>query len=673
MNQLELAARARQSSRAAALAGPALALAALVAASAVLRVWLGRGVPTPWIAPDEMIYGLLGRTLYRTGRLAIEGAHSDYYSFLYPALIGGPLAWAAPERGYEIAKAVGAVAMSLAAVPAYLWARSVASTRSALAVAALTLAIPAFSLTGLLMTETLFYPVALAASWAMARVLVAPTGRRQLALIALVASAALVRLQGVVFLLVFATAVLLYGGMRPAFSRYRVALVGFGTLVAAWAAWRLALGGGALGAYSVVASSGYQPGPAARYVVYHVGDLVLITGLLPVGAAALLWFERRQLSSEARATLAVATALGLWLVLEVGIFASRYVGHLAERDLIAAAPPLFLCLLVWLERGTARTLRRSAVVALPALGCVFAWPLLTLLTPTAFPDNPSLMPIFRVAGTSVGYQQLILDGGLAVLALFFAAAPLRLLRLTPALLVLLLGAGSIAAARETAAAAQTTQNVLVGARPDWIDRVAGGGHVVLLYAGARDWPVVWETLFWNQRVERALALPGAHVLGPVPGGAAWIAPDGMISQAGRPVRTRYVVTSSALQIQGTPIATAQEGAGNTTVGNVLWRVQTPLRVFARELGVQANGDIWSSATVETFGCPGTLLLNLLSKEDERINLYRDGLLYRSLRTRPPTVLRLIVPSRPQASGRCSFGITTTGLVGTSLIAFKPRS
>jgi hypothetical protein len=49
-----------------------LIVGGLVAVSILGRILLGREIPTPWIAPDEMIYGLIGRTLYGSGRLAIR-------------------------------------------------------------------------------------------------------------------------------------------------------------------------------------------------------------------------------------------------------------------------------------------------------------------------------------------------------------------------------------------------------------------------------------------------------------------------------------------------------------------------------------------------------------------------------------------------------------------------
>src|SRR4051794_6941439 len=101
-----------------------IALVGLVAVSAVLRFAAARGVPTPWIAPDEMLYGLLGRGLYATGRLSVLGGDPGYYSLVYPALAGLPLSLHDTALGYTVLKAVQAVVMSLAAVPVYLWGRT---------------------------------------------------------------------------------------------------------------------------------------------------------------------------------------------------------------------------------------------------------------------------------------------------------------------------------------------------------------------------------------------------------------------------------------------------------------------------------------------------------------------------------------------------------------------
>jgi hypothetical protein len=649
-----------------------LIVAGLVLVSILGRVVLGRGIPTPWIAPDEMIYGIVGRTLYSSGRLAIEGAHSDFYSLVYPALIGGPLAWLSPHRGYEVAKALGAISMSLAAVPAYLWARSVVSTRSAVLVAALTLALPAFAYSGLLMTETVFYPLLVLVCWVAALTIVAPTRRNQLLLVGVVAAAVLTRLQAGVLILVFPTAALLAGvGLRAAPRRFAVTFVGFGCIVAAWLVWRLAEGGGALGAYTTAASGGYHPFSVLKFVFYHGGDLVLLSGFFPAAAAALLWFERRGLSEEARAALSVATALSLWLVLQVGVFASHYVGHVAERDMIATAPPLFLCLAIWLEAGAPRTTRRTLLVSAAALVLLLAWPLHTLLAPAALPDGAGLIPFHRL-----GHERLLLDGGLLLGALVLILAPRRVLRSVPYVLIVLLGAGSVLAEQYVATQSRHVQQTMLGPGQTWID-TAAKGPTALLYGDKFQWPAVWESLFWNRKLTGAYALPGAQLIGPAPGAYAALSNNGTVLVAGRPLSPRYAVAELGLLTNGTAIADAGTSPGGTVAPWRLWQLDGPLTLVGKTSGIQANGDIYRHATVHAFSCPGSLHLTLLAKQDEQISLFRQGRLYRRLNVKiggqPLKVLRLVVPATPSFQGPCNYSIATNGLLGSTVVELVPAT
>ncbi len=396
----------------------------------------------------------------------------------------------------------------------------------------MTLALPAFAYSGLLMTETVFYPLLVVVCWVAALTLVAPTRRNQLLLVVVVATAVLTRLQAGVLLLVFPTAALLAGvGLRAAPRRFATAFLGFGGIVAAWLAWRLAEGGGALGAYTDAASGHYHLFTIVRFVFYHGGDLVLLSGFFPACATALLWFERRGLSAEARAALSVATALSLWLVLQVGVFASHYVGHLAERDMIAAAPPLFVCLAVWLELGAPRTIRRTLLVSGAALVLVLSWPLHTLLAPDALPDAAGLIPLHRL-----GHQRLLLDGGLLLAALVLILAPRRALRAVPYVLIVLLGAGSVLAEQYAATQARLAQQTMLGPGQTWIDRSAKG-PTALLYADELQWPAVWESLFWNRKLVGAYALPGAKLIGPAPGAYVALSNAGTVLLAGRPCRS----------------------------------------------------------------------------------------------------------------------------------------
>jgi hypothetical protein len=79
-----------------------VALAALVLLSTGLRAWAALKVPVPWIAPDEMVYGLLGRDLWLHGSLSILGGSTPYYSLLTPLLAGFPLAAFGLGTGYDV-------------------------------------------------------------------------------------------------------------------------------------------------------------------------------------------------------------------------------------------------------------------------------------------------------------------------------------------------------------------------------------------------------------------------------------------------------------------------------------------------------------------------------------------------------------------------------------------
>ncbi len=602
---------ARERSRRVAVLSAPMAVAALVVVSAVGRLLLARSVPTPWIAPDEMIYGLLGRTLYSSGHLAVLTAPTGFYSLLYPVLIGSPLALGDAGLGYSIAKALGAIVMSLAAVPVYLWARMLVSRRLAVAAAALTLALPALAYSGLLMTEVLFYPLLALASWAIARALVEPTRGRQAVVVLVIAAAALTRLQGIVLAPVLVTAILLCGRPRAMLRAFAPSLIALAAGAAAWLAWRGIAGGGALGAYSVVASHGYDAGEIAKFVVYHLADLVLLTGFVPVCAAALLVFERRTLGRAERACLAVAVSLSAWLVLEVGVFASRYVGRLAERDLIGAAPALFVVLAVWLERGAPRgRLLRSGTVVLVAAALVTVLPLHTLLKPEAMPDAFTLIPFFRLAGSwTTSQQQLLLDGSVAVAAILVALLPRRALAVTPVILVALLGAGSVSASDYVASNAGEARATMLGPDRQWIDNAADG-PVTFLYDGSDEFNLAWETLFWNGRVNRVVTIRGARLLGPAPGARPRFARDGTL--AGE--RAEYVAAPAASLLDGVRVANAGVVDGTPVPVN-LWRVGGAVRVGATLGGFQPNGDIYDSASVSARGCLGKALhVTLIAKE-----------------------------------------------------------
>ena len=83
-------------------------------------------------------------------------------------------------------------------VPVYFWTRRVASPVWAVLATALTLSMPAFVYTGMLMTENAFFPAFVLATFAIALSLERPTLLRQGLVFAAIGLACLVRVQGLV-------------------------------------------------------------------------------------------------------------------------------------------------------------------------------------------------------------------------------------------------------------------------------------------------------------------------------------------------------------------------------------------------------------------------------------------------------------------------------------------
>ncbi len=101
-------------------------LTGIVVVSVLGRLWLVHEMPGPYIFVDELIYSELAKSLVNTGSFAVRGVPVHGYSILYPALIA-PAYWLfdALPHAYAAAKATNTIAMSLAAVPAWLLGRRV--------------------------------------------------------------------------------------------------------------------------------------------------------------------------------------------------------------------------------------------------------------------------------------------------------------------------------------------------------------------------------------------------------------------------------------------------------------------------------------------------------------------------------------------------------------------
>jgi hypothetical protein len=652
------------------------ALAGLVALSAGLRFWAGLAVDVPWITPDEIVYAELGRNLWESATLGVLGERISFYSLVYPALVGLPLSVGDVAAGYDAAKAVQAVAMSLAAVPVYLWGRTLMPRAWALVAAALTLAVPGLAYAGLLMTEVAFYPVLVLAAWAAARALAEPTRANQALLLGAIVLACATRLQAVVLIPVVATAALL----GACFERRPRALLelwptyaGIAAFATAWAAYRLRGGGSLsqlLAAYEAAGEGGYQAGESARFVLYHAGDLLLLTGIVPVCAVVVLALRAaagREPSAPARAYLAVAVSLAFWLVVEVGVFASVHVERLAERDLLGAVPVLFLGLALWLARAGPRPQPATAVVALLAAAAVVTLPLDELVVEEGLQDAFTTIGLFRLGGDAD--TALYVGTGIAVA--LFGALPRRLLTALPALLAGALVAASVVASDEVVDRSKLTQRRLLGPDPGWVDRAAASG-VAYLYDGEAYWNAVWEHVFWNRDIEAVYALPGTLVPGPLPQEFVRVRPDGTIVRRDGGAPADHAVAGTPIQLVGERLAeTTQEGTSQR--GLALWRLEGTPRLSTRAAGVLANGDIHAGARLDAYACTeGTFELRIFAKGPRRVELRTNGRAVERLQLADGQSWGGGLPVRGDG-GICTLEIQTDGLLGSTQLEFKRPS
>jgi hypothetical protein len=655
------------------------ALAALVLVSAGLRAWAALEVPVPWIAPDEMVYGLLGRGLYEHGSLDILGGPTPFYSLLTPVFAGLPLSVFDLGTGYDLLQGLQALAMSLAAVPVYLWGRSLVSRRSALVAAALAVAAPGLTYAGLVLTEVLFYPLLVLAAWAAAEAIAHPTRRTQLLLVLAVAAVSATRLQAIVLLPVFATAAALDAAMGRSWQGLRrlwPAAAGLGGLLVAWLVWRLLSGEGALGGYEVVAQTGYSVGGAAKYIVYHLADLLVLCGLFPACAVAVLLvraLRQGEPDPRVRAYVAVAVSLTAWLVVEVGIFASRYSDRIVERNLIALGPVIFLGLVLWLERGPLGSYVERAPVALAAAAVLLVLPVKRYVNVFGTHDTMTLIPLYKlVQASSPGTLVAVYSAVAGAAAVAFALLPRRVLRAVPVLLLAVLAAASVTSSRYVAEQARKQQAMFVGADPSWVDHAARGS-AAYVYDGDPDWNGVWETLFWNRRIDRVYTVGDNEVPGPLPQKLVGVEPEGTLTLPVGHLRSpEYAVISTKFTLVGRSVAQIVQ-QGLRQGGLALWQVSPPLRVSTWTTGTQGNGDIFAAdrAQIAAFDCTkGQFRLTFLIKEAETVDLLLDGRVVKHLSFQSPTIWRGTVsvsshtPERP-----CFLQIAPSGLLGTTVLTF----
>src|SRR6185503_18298481 len=628
-------------------------LAGIVVASAALRVWLVRAMPAPFVFVDELIYSELARSVADAGSFAVRGVPTSGYSTLYPLLLAPAYAlFDAVPSAYALAKATNAVAMSLAAVPAWLVARRVAGRGLSLLCAVIAVAIPSMAYTATVVTETLFYPLALLFAWTFLRVLERPSGGRVAVLAATLVAAVATRSQAIGFVGAVVIAPFLLALLRrdaAVLRRFAPLLggtIGLGLLVAVAQLARGRSLSDLLGAYSVVGEGGYDAGSVLRFWLWHVEELTLYVAVLPVVALVVLLWQARGLPARVQEHLAATLAMIATSTLVVGAFASRFASdRVQDRYLFFLAPLL--------------------VAAVVAIGLVVVFPYVRFIGEPAKSDTFGLLPLWTanahlLAGS---YRATVLAVALGLVALL-AFVPARQAIVVPIVLLGVFVVLSRPVWSGPHGVLRSGEGALFqgirGVPRDWIDeRVAVGDEVAVLWTGRADRFTVNQNEFFNRRVGRVY-----YTSQPTPGGIGEtpvrIDADGVVrTPTGGTVNAPYALLDGSVTPDGRVVA-------RDDLGTTLWRLRGPLSSLTRVSGLYPN-DTWSGARVrwKRLRCMGGRLLvglhsdpTLFAGRLTRVTASVRGKPVASIAVAPEGTATLRVPLEAEG-GRCVVRFTVS--------------
>ena len=586
-------------------------LGLVVVAAATFRLLLGRAATEPRVFGDELVYSGLAKGFALEGQPLFRGAVDLAHSMLYPLLIapahvlGGDGA-----RAFELTKAMNAVVVASAAVPAYLLARRVVTPLFALAVAFLVAFEPWTAYASLVMTESLFLPAFTAFVLLLARMLDRPTLGRQLAVLASLALLAGIRPQGVALVGAVLGAVAINGLRAPPFRRtlvvYRPLLAGLGVGLGA-AVVAMALGDDAPGGISggvlegLLDPVGLLTWSSWTVAVFGLALGVVALVLYPFALGSLL----RSPVERDRATGVALLTSSLALLLSVAaVSASPYgLDVLHERYLFYLTPLVLVGLAYRLETGHVLSGRALWIAGLGAIAVAASLPADQIArannvdSPTAawlnalheeLPDVPARVLVVALAAL-----------GVVVLVLFRG-------RLAPLVAVAVAFTIAVGALDYSGALAPGTERRLA-----WVDRALPGdatASLVHLGYSRPDQPcgaaADYEqqgldvlTEFFNTRVASVFHLGAENIERDNLASPALSVGDGgvVLDDRGRPFAPRYAVLDSRQPVVGTRLARldladlgSQYQSGSSLT---LWHVEPPLRfrVHAQPLPPRADG------------------------------------------------------------------------------------
>jgi hypothetical protein len=580
-------------------------LVALVGLNVVIRTALGWLRQTPIYLGDEYLYAVLGRSIAETGRPLVRGAAADFPALLQP-IVTAP-AWLVDDVGtsYHLVQGMGALAMSLAAVPVFWIGRRLGlSNGLALAAAVLALAIPDLIYAGWVIAEPFAYPLALGAVAAGVAALAKPSPRAQVLFVVLAALAAFARIQFVVLPACFLAAAVLVGlrerrvraALREQLLPLAVLAVPIAAALAIGPSRVLAFYGGVVDAdidpTSVVTNSGRN-----LFVLLFASGFVLVPGaFLGLGLALARPRTRAELAFAALTIVLTAALLG-----EAGLLGDA--DQAQERYLFYVLPLAVLGFGLYASRGWPyRIYHVLGATALAALVAVV--PLSGYAAAEEKMHSPLLYAAFRIeqALGSPGSGSLAIALAATAAAALVVVCSRRPALATPVALVL---AFALCAASSAAAVVFDLENTssarksFFGRDPSWVDN-AKLGEVTLLRGVGGQRGAAFQQLFWNRSVDRIALMPGATEIDPFPAEPVRIERDGSLRAGGQTLTGPLLVDQHAVTVR-------LRGAGHvaSAPGFDLYRPEGTPRLSLLFSGRHHDGWLGEQASVSLWPAPGT--------------------------------------------------------------------
>ena len=372
------------------------------------------------------------------------------------------------------------------------------------------------------MTENAFYPAFMLFVWALVAALERPTPLRQLVPFACIFLAYGIRAQAVALLPALLTAIVLLGlanavgapearlaSLWRTLRSFWVSWLLVGVAVVGWVIYEKAQGHAlktVLGAYQWTSSANYSVKLVGRWYLYHLAELDLAVGVIPVAAFIVLiaLAFRRAAAPELRVFAAVTLPVIAWLTLVVAAFASAAdVQRIEERNLFYIMPFFLIALSAWVGRGAPRPPGATAVAALVAGALPGAIPYAAFLNERAVTDTFGLLAVHHLQLRFFGLAQLSLAIVLAGIAggTVFALVPRRYALFAPALVLAFMAASQHWIERDTHKASRDAYNAGIGRGTDrdWIDDAVGrSADVATIYTGQREFVATWDNEFFNR-------------------------------------------------------------------------------------------------------------------------------------------------------------------------------